>query len=304
MKAWRTTGTAGGLLLATRPAPEPAADEVLIGVEVCGICRTDLHVIDQEIPPHRPTVTPGHQVVGTVTAIGSAVDTVAPGDRVGVAWLRRTCGACAYCRRGAENLCERSEYTGWDADGGFAEVLADAQAKGYAEADPSLDVGGGDTAHKLALLSSLAFGTAPDLHNMKVEGIAHITADDIRFATNPERVRHRDVLVPIVADMVKTRGKREWIAALEAAGVPCGPINDVGEVFGNEQVHARGMRVDVPHPSGATASLVRNPIRMSATPPEVRSAPPTLGEHTDAVLRELLGYDEARIAALRAKSVI
>ncbi|HEX7682933.1 MAG TPA: CaiB/BaiF CoA-transferase family protein [Trinickia sp.] len=129
-------------------------------------------------------------------------------------------------------------------------------------------------------------------------------ADDIRFATNPERVRHRDVLVPIVADMVKTRGKREWIAALEAAGVPCGPINDVGEVFGNEQVHARGMRVDVPHPSGATASLVRNPIRMSATPPEVRSAPPTLGEHTDAVLRELLGYDEARIAALRAKSVI
>ena len=129
-------------------------------------------------------------------------------------------------------------------------------------------------------------------------------ADDIRFATNPERVRHRDVLVPIVADMVKTRGKREWIAALEAAGVPCGPINDVGGVFGNEQVHARGMRVDVPHPSGATASLVRNPIRMSATPPEVRSAPPTLGEHTDAVLRELLGYDEARIAALRAKSVI
>jgi crotonobetainyl-CoA:carnitine CoA-transferase CaiB-like acyl-CoA transferase len=129
-------------------------------------------------------------------------------------------------------------------------------------------------------------------------------ADDIRFSTNPERVRHRDILVPIVADMVKTRGKREWIEALEAAGVPCGPINDVGEVFADEQVRARGMRVEVPHPSGATAPLVRNPIRMSATPPEVRSAPPTLGEHTEAVLRDVLGYDEAAIAALRGKSVI
>ncbi|HTH74049.1 MAG TPA: CaiB/BaiF CoA-transferase family protein [Trinickia sp.] len=129
-------------------------------------------------------------------------------------------------------------------------------------------------------------------------------ADDIRFSTNPERVRHRDILVPIVADMVKTRGKREWIEALEAAGVPCGPINDVGEVFADEQVCARGMRVEVPHPSGATAPLVRNPIRMSATPPEVRSAPPTLGEHTEAVLRDVLGYDEAAIAALRGKSVI
>ncbi|MGN6666300.1 MAG: CaiB/BaiF CoA transferase family protein [Trinickia sp.] len=129
-------------------------------------------------------------------------------------------------------------------------------------------------------------------------------ADDERFATNPERVRHRDLLVPIVAEMIKTRGKREWIAALEAAGVPCGPINDLAEVFEEEQVRARGMRVEVPHPSGAMTPLVRNPIRMSATPPEVRSAPPTLGQHTDTVLREVLGYDEAAIAALRGKSVI
>ncbi len=129
-------------------------------------------------------------------------------------------------------------------------------------------------------------------------------ADDPRFATNPERVRHRDVLVPIVAEMVKTRGKREWIEALEAAGVPCGPINDVGEVFADEQVRARGMRVEAPHPTGAMAPLVRNPIRMSATPPEVRSAPPLLGEHTDDVLRDVLGYDAAAIAALRGKAVI
>ncbi|PMS20400.1 CoA transferase [Trinickia dabaoshanensis] len=129
-------------------------------------------------------------------------------------------------------------------------------------------------------------------------------ADDERYATNPERVRHRDVLVPIIAEMVKTRTKHEWIEALEAAGVPCGPINDLAEVFDDAQVRARGMRVEVPHPSGATAPLVRNPIRMSATPPEVRSAPPTLGEHTDTVLKEVLGYDDAAIAALRGKSVI
>ncbi|MBU6489144.1 MAG: CoA transferase, partial [Burkholderiales bacterium] len=98
--------------------------------------------------------------------------------------------------------------------------------------------------------------------------------------------------------------KREWIEALEAAGVPCGPINEVGEVFADEQVRARGMRVEAPHPSGAMAPLVRNPIRMSATPPQVRSAPPLLGEHTDEVLRDVLGYDPAAIAALRGKAVI
>ena len=139
MRAWRTTGTAGGLEPVDVSVPEPAADEVLVRVEVCGICRTDLHVVDQEIPPHRPTVTPGHQAIGTVTAAGSAVGTLAPGDRVGVAWLRSTCGACGFCRRGAENLCERSRYTGWDADGGFAEYLTAPAAFVYpiaAAADP------------------------------------------------------------------------------------------------------------------------------------------------------------------------
>ncbi|EES26665.1 CAIB/BAIF family protein [Burkholderia pseudomallei 1106b] len=129
-------------------------------------------------------------------------------------------------------------------------------------------------------------------------------ADDERFATNPARVRHRDTLVPIVAAMTKTRTKREWLDALEALGVPCGPINDLAEVFDDEQVRARGMQVDLPHPSGASAKLVRNPIRMSATPPDARSAPPLLGEHTDAVLRDLLGYGDAAIAALRDKRVV
>jgi crotonobetainyl-CoA:carnitine CoA-transferase CaiB-like acyl-CoA transferase len=129
-------------------------------------------------------------------------------------------------------------------------------------------------------------------------------ADDDRFATNPERVRNRETLVPILAEMVRTRSKHEWIDALEAAGVPCGPINDLEEVFENEQVVARGMEIQLPHPSGGTVKLVRNPIRMSATPPEAQAHPPTLGEHTEAVLRDVLGYDDARIDALRGRSVI
>ncbi|QTD88187.1 CaiB/BaiF CoA transferase family protein [Burkholderia anthina] len=129
-------------------------------------------------------------------------------------------------------------------------------------------------------------------------------ADDERFATNPARVRHRDTLVPMLAEMVKTLGKAHWIAALEAAGVPCGPINALDEVFDNEQVIARGMQVSLPHPCGADVKLVRNPIRMSATPPDARTAPPLLGAQTEDVLRDMLGYDDARIAALKAKQAI
>ncbi len=129
-------------------------------------------------------------------------------------------------------------------------------------------------------------------------------ADDERFATNPSRVRHRDTLVPILAEMVKARDKADWIGALEAAGVPCGPINDLDEVFDNEQVIARGMQVSLPHPCGADVKLVRNPIRMSATPPDARTAPPLLGAQTEAVLRDMLGYDDVRIAALKAKQAI
>jgi crotonobetainyl-CoA:carnitine CoA-transferase CaiB-like acyl-CoA transferase len=104
--------------------------------------------------------------------------------------------------------------------------------------------------------------------------------------------------------MVRTRAKADWIAALEGAGVPCGPINDLSEVFENEQVVAREMRVDLPHPSGGTVKLVRNPVRMSETPPRVASHPPTLGEHTDEVLRDVLGYGDGEVAALRDKGVV
>ncbi|WP_431218969.1 zinc-binding alcohol dehydrogenase family protein [Leifsonia xyli] len=123
MRAWRTTGSPGGLEPVQLAVPEPQPDEVLVRVEVCGICRTDLHVVDHEIPVHRAQVVPGHQAIGRVEAVGGAVRHPSVGDRVGVAWLRRTCGQCEFCRSGAENLCPDSEYTGWDADGGFAELL-------------------------------------------------------------------------------------------------------------------------------------------------------------------------------------
>jgi formyl-CoA transferase len=129
-------------------------------------------------------------------------------------------------------------------------------------------------------------------------------AADPRFATNPLRVQNRDALVPLLAGMVRARPRDEWIAMLEAVGVPCGPINDVGEVFTNPQVQARGMAIDLPHPSAGTVKLVRSPMKLSATPATSELAPPLLGEHTGEVLRGVLGKDEAEIAALRAKGVI
>ncbi|MCW6009648.1 zinc-binding alcohol dehydrogenase family protein [Micromonospora sp. CPCC 205371] len=109
------------LRLVTRPRPEPAPGELLIRVLASGVCRTDLHVAEGDLPVHRAGVVPGHEVVGEVAALGGGVTGYATGDRVGVAWLRHTCGECVYCRRGAENLCTRSRYTGWDADGGYAD---------------------------------------------------------------------------------------------------------------------------------------------------------------------------------------
>ncbi|UXC35326.1 CaiB/BaiF CoA transferase family protein [Cupriavidus gilardii] len=127
---------------------------------------------------------------------------------------------------------------------------------------------------------------------------------DPRFATNPQRVANRDTLVPMLAEMVRPRTRAQWIADLEAAGVPCGPINTLDDVFEDAQVKARGLRVDLPHPSAGEVKLVGSPIKMSATPPQAVRHPPLLGEHTDAVLGEMLGYTPERIAELRAKGVL
>ncbi|MFJ4686876.1 zinc-binding alcohol dehydrogenase family protein [Streptomyces sp. NPDC088789] len=124
MRAWSVVapGPVEGEPLRTveRPVPEPSGDEVLVRVRACGVCRTDLHVTEGDLPVRRPGVTPGHEVVGEVAALGPDARGLSVGERVGVAWLRHTDGTCAYCRRGAENLCPDSRYTGWDADGGYA----------------------------------------------------------------------------------------------------------------------------------------------------------------------------------------
>jgi len=116
---------------ATLPVPTPGPDEVLVKVEACAVCRTDLHVAEGDLPPHKSPVVPGHEVVGRVVARGSRATLYMPGERVGIAWLRHTDGTCVYCRRGAENLCPDSRYTGWDADGGYAEYAAAPEAYVY-----------------------------------------------------------------------------------------------------------------------------------------------------------------------------
>lgn len=104
-----------------RDVPEPGAGELLVRVEACGVCRTDLHVIEGELAPQRDAIVPGHQIVGRVERCGPKVASFAPGDRVGVAWLARSCGSCRFCARGDENLCLAPRFTGWHVDGGFAE---------------------------------------------------------------------------------------------------------------------------------------------------------------------------------------
>jgi len=127
--------------------------------------------------------------------------------------------------------------------------------------------------------------------------------DDPRFATNPLRVSHRDELLPLVADAMASRTSAQWVEVLDAAGVPVGPIQTVDEVVTDPQVLARGMVGEVEHPTAGTLRTIGCPVRLTATPPQVRTAPPLLGQHTDDVLAEL-GVDAERLTALRASGAV
>jgi propanol-preferring alcohol dehydrogenase len=116
------------LVMRKRPLPRPQAGEIVLTVEACGVCRTDLHVVDGELPQPKLPIVPGHEIVGRVAAIGAGVMGFIPGQRIGVPWLGATCGVCPYCRDGRENLCDHPLFTGYTRDGGYAtHTLADAR---------------------------------------------------------------------------------------------------------------------------------------------------------------------------------
>lgn len=185
MRAWRVREPApigrGPLEFGSVEVPAPGVGEVLIAVRACGVCRTDLHIAEGDLPVHRPLVIPGHEVVGEVVALGEHTDAqFAVGDRVGVAWLRHTCGSCRFCLRGAENLCPNSRYTGWDADGGYAEfVTAPADyvhrlPAGYTDAELAPLLCAGIIGYRSLLRADLPAGGRLGIYGFG--GSAHITA--------------------------------------------------------------------------------------------------------------------------------
>jgi propanol-preferring alcohol dehydrogenase len=161
--------------------PRPGPAELLVAVRACGVCRTDLHVTEGDLPVHRERVTPGHEVVGEVVEVGpDASVEFRVGDRVGIAWLRHTCGACSYCRRGDENLCPNSRYTGWDADGGYAEfatvpaAFAHHLPDGYSDSELAPLLCAGIIGYRSLQRAALPPGGRLGLYGFG--GSAHITA--------------------------------------------------------------------------------------------------------------------------------
>lgn len=185
MCAWRVLRPAP---ISTRPLvranveiPSPGPGELLVAVRACGVCRTDLHVAEGDLPVHRPGVVPGHEVVGEVVEVGPRTHgDFAVGDRVGIAWLRHTCGQCKFCVRGDENLCPQSRYTGWDADGGYAEfaVVPSAYAlalpQGYADTELAPLLCAGIIGYRALLRADLPAGGRLGIYGFG--GSAHLTA--------------------------------------------------------------------------------------------------------------------------------
>jgi alcohol dehydrogenase, propanol-preferring len=185
MRAWRVRRPGpidtGPLELVTTEVPTPEPSELLVAVRACGVCRTDLHVSEGDLPVHRERVTPGHEVVGEVVRVGSAAGAeFEVGDRVGIAWLRHTCGICKYCQRGDENLCPKSRYTGWDADGGYAEfatvpaAFAHHLPSGYSDSELAPLLCAGIIGYRSLLRAELPPGGRLGIYGFG--GSAHITA--------------------------------------------------------------------------------------------------------------------------------
>ncbi|MCP4331922.1 MAG: zinc-dependent alcohol dehydrogenase family protein [Gammaproteobacteria bacterium] len=172
------------LKLVQRPDPQPGPGQVQVAISACGVCRTDLHVVDGDLTEPRLPIIPGHEIVGTISALGAGVDNFALGERIGIAWLGHTCGCCSYCASGAENLCDEPGFTGYQIDGGYADMtVADARfcfplpgEQGDAESAPWLCAG-------LIGYRSLVMAGA-DSRRLGIFGFgaaAHIVAQVARF---------------------------------------------------------------------------------------------------------------------------
>ncbi len=205
MSAWRVRRpgpmTTRPLDRVTVEVPRPGPGELLVAVHACGVCRTDLHVAEGDLPVHRPNVIPGHEVVGEVAAVGpDAGDEFTVGDRVGIAWLRHTCGQCKFCLRGQENLCAQSRYTGWDADGGYAEfatvpaAFAHHLPSGYSDSELAPLLCAGIIGYRSLLRADLPAGGRLGIYGFG--GSAHLTAQvaiaqgaEVHVMTRGERAR-------------------------------------------------------------------------------------------------------------------
>jgi len=183
MRAMILNRPRGGLVLTELDRPEPGPQQVLIRVHACGVCRTDLHVIDGELTGGKLPIIPGHEIVGRVVAAGAAVTRFIAGDRVGVPWLASTCGACGYCVSGRENLCDQARFTGYQVDGGYAEyALADqhysfALPDGYSDAEAAPLLCAGLIGYRALVMA----GAAKRLGIYGFGAAAHIVAQVARF---------------------------------------------------------------------------------------------------------------------------
>ena len=185
------------LRLTEIPVPIPGPREFRVRVSVCGVCRTDLHVAEGDLPVHRPQVVPGHEVVGVIDALGAGSGRFEVGDRVGIAWLRHTCGECRWCRTGAENLCISPQFTGWDENGGYAEYAVVDEDYAYAipevfddmEAAPLLCAG--IIGYRALRRSTLAPGGRLGIYGFG--GSAHLSAQVALFEGATVHVMTRSV---------------------------------------------------------------------------------------------------------------
>ncbi|MFC9659975.1 zinc-binding alcohol dehydrogenase family protein [Nocardia sp. NPDC127606] len=211
------------LRMGYEPIPTPAPGELLVRVLSCGVCRTDLHVAEGDLPVHRPRVTPGHEVVAEVVSVPDGCTDIAVGDRVGVAWLRYTCGVCRYCARGAENLCLQSRYTGWDDDGGYADFatvpvnFALPLPQGYSDEELAPLLCAGIIGYHALVRAEVRSGGVLGIYGFG--GSAHLTAQvaiaqGVRVHVMTRGAAARELALALGADSVQ-----------EAAAVPPEPLD-------------------------------------------------------------------------------